>query len=253
MKNLLALLVFVTSPLALATYDLTVTDHFEEVVSTIDAVTNEHAPEDVLVVFDIDHTLILVDDCLPKAKKSERNKKGKNKESFARFMKQVWECTSYLTNPALPELIEGLQDADYPVMALTARGGNLVDPTIEQLKNRLRYSKEKGSGKAVIEFIEDNAPAYSTEEKEYNVYEVDGRKGKYFKKVTYKEGVALVGGADKGKALKGFLKEIGRSYKQIIFVDDSQRNITNLENAYADTEEHMTIIHYTEFDRKKKK
>lgn len=256
MKKLLILFIFLTSSMALATYDLTVTDHFEEVVSTIDAVTGEHAPEDVLVVFDIDHTLILVDDCLPKAKKSEKKKKGKNKESFARFMEQVRRCKSYLTNPDIPDLIEGLQGAGNPVMALTARGGNLVDPTIEQLKSeRLRYSKEKDSGAANIDFSK-HAPEDRINKKpklEYNGYEVDGRKGKYFKKVTYKEGVALVGGADKGKALQGFLKEIGHSYKQIIFVDDSQRNITNLENAYADTEEHMTIIHYTEFDRKKKK
>lgn len=254
MKSLLALLIFVTSPLAFATYDLTITDHFEEVVSTIDAVTSEHGPEDVLVVFDIDHTLILVDDCIKKPKKTKKAN-GKNKESFAHFIKQVWKCDSYLTNPALPEFIEDLQSYDYKVMALTARGGNLVDPTIEQLKSkRMRYSKEKDSGAAEIDFSE-SAPKdlVSKRTKTEYKYVVQGKRGPLNKTLTYKEGVALVGGADKGQALQAFLKSIGHSYKQIIFIDDSQRNITNLENAYKDTENHMTIIHYTEFDRKKKK
>ncbi len=239
MRHLIFIFTLLLSQLAYSTSEVLTLENYDEIIEIIDSKTSMFNNEELLVVFDIDHTLVLTDDC-PEINQSLKG--------FKRFADSVKKCQAYLTSTYVPGLIYDLQVADYPVMALTARSKYLTDATLSQLQSRLRFtiepSTDENDNKAELYFV--TAPAYDTSFTEH-----DYKGAKKINKLAYKEGVALVGGGNKGHALQGFLKSINKSYKQIIFIDDSLRNIKNLDKAYKATSEHITIIHYTEFDRKK--
>lgn len=56
--------------------------------------------------------------------------------------------------------------------------------------------------------------------------------GRYTAPVVYAHGIAMTSGLDKGKVLIDLLHKLNRSYETILFVDDGEKNITNMENAW---------------------
>ncbi|NDA90141.1 MAG: DUF2608 domain-containing protein [Alphaproteobacteria bacterium] len=56
--------------------------------------------------------------------------------------------------------------------------------------------------------------------------------------------------ADKGKVLLGFLKQLNKNYKNIIFVDDRLKNLTSVQNIVKDHEINYLGVHYTELKDK---
>jgi hypothetical protein len=56
--------------------------------------------------------------------------------------------------------------------------------------------------------------------------------------------------ADKGKVLLGFLKQLNKNYKNIIFVDDRLKNLISVQNILKDYKINYLGIHYTELKDK---
>jgi hypothetical protein len=131
-------------------------------------------------------------------------------------------------------------------MALTARRSKILKGTLAQLEDRLILSEED---KTPLKIQFPTAPHYSTRKKTI-AFKQQGRKKVLDKTLVVKKGVAMASGANKGLALQAFTKSLKKknTFKHIIFVDDDKKNIRNLEKAYADSKESITIIHYTEFD-----
>lgn len=215
-------------------------DSYPEIIHLIE---KEMQAEDArwLIVFDIDHTLLNNSVCF----EPDRKFKG----GFAKFAAQVRECDAQITSDLLPGFIAGLKQKDVPVMALTARGGYLVGPTIRQLQERLF------SGKSPRKLTFETAPLYTNKEVTIPFTQPGKRKPVLNKKAVMKNGVVLVSGANKGLALQAVLKEAEKegagTFDKIAFVDDSEENIDNLMAAYASVPEHMYVIHYTEFKKDK--
>ncbi len=68
-------------------------------------------------------------------------------------------------------------------------------------------------------------------------------------KVTYQNGLVMSSGINKGLVLKSILKRIGKTYQRIYFVDDSRKNINNMEKAWQKDETQVSIFHYTKVDK----
>ncbi|MFT7687972.1 MAG: hypothetical protein ACI9FB_003330 [Candidatus Azotimanducaceae bacterium] len=74
--------------------------------------------------------------------------------------------------------------------------------------------------------------------------------GKNTRPVTYQNGIVMSTGLNKGAVLIDLLKKIDKEYASIFFVDDSRKNITDMEKAWRDSSSDMNIFHYTGVDKR---
>ena len=66
------------------------------------------------------------------------------------------------------------------------------------------------------------------------------------------QGIMMTSGMNKGKMLQHILEKTDQEFESIIFVDDSEKNVHNLEQQFKNSGIDMTIFHYTKVieDRK---
>jgi hypothetical protein len=228
---------------------------YGEVAKVLKTETNNFLPSELLVVFDLDRTVLHSIDCL-----SETD----DTKGFFRFEKTVQLCGASLTSPLLPKIISELQNKNYGVMALTARRAKgfdqmsakgekpleypMLEGTLRQLEERLTVSEADESA-VVITF--PTAPDFSSKIKTID-FDQQGKKKVLKKSLVIKNGVAMASGANKGLALQAFTGSLENknTIQQIIFVDDDINNIRHLEKAYDKSNASILIIHYTEFDKR---
>lgn len=108
-----------------------------------------------------------------------------------------------LVEKTIKNLIDNLQNKNVFVMGLTTRGVELSIPTIKQLDSL-------------------NIDLLKTAPKKDKLYFDKG----YF----YNRGILFANGMNKGKALKHFFKKIGFSPKSIIFIDDKEKHLIEVQN-----------------------
>lgn len=190
---------------------------YSEVFSEIEKWTESKAPEEILVVFDIDETLMVVEDCLPPGES----------RGFAGWLKKVFNCEAQITEDLLDEKIRELQTQGFSTMALTARAHNLVEPTKREL-NRLE-----------IDFL--GTPFTSDDNFEDRFTQRS--------KVVFEDGVVYASGRNKGETLKLFQSRLNKPYKWVVFIDDSSKNIRAMDRAYReDSSTLVWIVHYRRYD-----
>ena len=210
---------------------------FQEVVNFTLNIVNEADKESLLVVFDIDRTVLETVDCLDPSQEFSNG--------FFKFEAKVRQCHGELTSPLVPDFINELKKQKIAVMALTARRSQILEATLSQLEERLWVTQE-GEEEALITF--ETSPLYTNRKKTVK-FDQPGKNKILKKELVIKRGVATASGADKGLGLQAYLKRAesaGFGYNRIVFIDDDRRNIRNLEDAFSDTEEFISIVHYTE-------
>ena len=80
-------------------------------------------------------------------------------------------------------------------------------------------------------------------------YDIQFNDGNRTARVTYKNGFIMSSGLNKGLVLEDYLKRVNRSYKNIYFIDDSFKNVTNMKNVWDSKPETIKIFHYTRVDK----
>jgi hypothetical protein len=124
------------------------------------------------------------------------------------------------------EVIQHFQKKDKPLFALTARGVDLAERTIEQLKN------------LNIELAFNQAPA------DYHLFKVAA------KNVIYYKGVVFCDGLSKGQVLDAFLKECKyQTPKHILMVDDKLKHLLNVRDTIKE-QHNFTGLHYSYLEKK---
>jgi len=68
--------------------------------------------------------------------------------------------------------------------------------------------------------------------------------------VTYQHGIVMSSGLNKGLVLQDLLGKLNKSYKSIYFVDDSSKNIIQMQQAWEKSETKVSIFHYTKVDKR---
>jgi len=74
--------------------------------------------------------------------------------------------------------------------------------------------------------------------------------GKHTRAVSYQNGIVMSTGLNKGEVLDDLLKRIDRTYSAIYFVDDSRKNIDDMDQKWAKSSTNMTVFHYTGVDKR---
>ncbi|MCV3264308.1 DUF2608 domain-containing protein [Vibrio harveyi] len=112
----------------------------------------------------------------------------------------------------VPAMLRGWQDDGLTVMALTSRSPNYRYATErEMMRNQFDMTrtalKEKGS---------DALPIY-----------IDNPK----RPLSYINGIMMTTGMNKGTMLEYILDKTDQSFSDVVFVDDSEKNVVNMKNA----------------------
>ncbi|AXR05101.1 DUF2608 domain-containing protein [Salinimonas sediminis] len=129
-----------------------------------------------------------------------------------------------LTEPAVPALLASWQQQGNPVIALTARGPATRAATERELaRYQLDFAQNPIRGKHHEPLL-----LRDTLEREY----------------SYMKGIMMTSGQNKGVMLQRLIKQADQHYKAIVFIDDSAKNIANMVNAYEQTGDTSVYAYY---------
>lgn len=216
MKSLFLILSLITTQCLWAGSTVLTFDSYKDIEKLI----NEEVNDETIVVFDIDDTLLHAPNCLPGG--------GQNIPSFRRWKVILEQCPYFPTEDLVVDIIADLQRDGIATMALTARGGDLIDLTQEHL-DTLGIDFNGMPFDSSFDFTEQVTTK---------------------KKLYFRSGVAWASGTSKGKALRLFQTKVYPTpYKKIIFLDDNKKNINSVASQFRkDTDVEVFSVHYTRFD-----
>jgi hypothetical protein len=137
--------------------------------------------------------------------------------------------STHLTQPNLATILQ--QFEPYDRLLLTARTTSYRIPTERELaKFALNFRDSH--------LLDDNVGLL-----------FDLNDGNRTAKVSYQHGVALASGLNKGKVLKALLQKVNKQYDYIYFVDDSLKNIRNMEKSWQNDKTMVKNFHFTRVDK----
>ena len=220
-----------------------VTSDFIDVENAVNRKVAQYGKSEVLVVLDIDNTLLtsavgLGGEFWYQWQQGELDiKPGENQKVKCLFNDAIgllYELgTMSLTDPRVPGYINEWQQAGITVFALTSRDPRTRTATERELiKNGIDFSKRPLKGD------DGELPVLR-----YTLQ----------REMSYMKGIMMTAGMDKGLMLKHLLEKTGRSFKAVIFVDDSEKNVENMKNAWeGDISTDISIFRYNRIaeDRK---
>ncbi|MCY9855868.1 DUF2608 domain-containing protein [Vibrio mediterranei] len=250
LKKLSTIIAFIFFSLPVnAAVTITDTNSFNTVSKITNSINQKYGSNKVLVVFDIDNTLLTTgksdlggdiwyqwqtDKLLIKP-----NEGQKVKCLYSDTIPMLYQLLPMtLTEPTVKKLINQLKTNNNTFFALSSRGNETRSATIRELnKYGLDFSKNslapQGSKQAPVYFKTLNRPT------------------------AYLNGVALTSGVNKGQYIDFLLDKTERKFDALIFVDDGQHNIDTVNETFSsDKYSNMDtqLIHYTKIvnDRIKK-
>ncbi len=219
MKTLIIALFLVIQAQAFAKSKVITTKEYSDVFKSIEQMGEKYGRSNVLVVFDIDDTLLVTPDC------------QRPDGTWARGNTKLFVCPTHHTEKDLSLKIKEIQEEGFSTIALTARGNVLVESTQRELarlhENALEINFDAQPFDQVIESIlvpktksckkGETPPCLS---------------GKFSDRPQFRKGVMYANATNKGLALKALLESLGQSYPAIIFVDDNRKNSEHIHSVY---------------------
>ena len=215
-------------------------------VNDIKAYTSQFESKDTLVLFDLDYVLFVPRDRVLRYAGEENNYRSKH---FKAIFKDFQGKEIPLGKDKVPM-------AEYLIsQILSSSKVELVSLDMPNFVNELDSKKM-----AVVGFTANSSGKYGIvqNEAELHLSRLNSL-GYHFKdngdllKGEFPECISRVifaNKADKGKVLLGFLKQLNKNYKNIIFVDDRLKNLTSVQNIVKDHEINYLGVHYTELKDK---
>lgn len=190
------------------------TPHFKEI--------SHYLEPNTLVVLDIDDTLLIPSQTLGtdvwflhRVKQLEAANIDK-KRAFEKALAE-WEAIRQLTDVSIVEegtegVISDLQKASIPVMGLTTQGLALATRTVQQLQSLGIDLLQTAPAKEDFYFFNTS-----------NAQSID-KHG-----VLYRHGILFTSGTHKGRALLTALKNAGVTPQHIIFINDKEKHLKEVE------------------------
>ncbi len=214
------------------------TDKFDDVASAVTAL--QKAGKDPLIVIDIDNTLLTSTSDLggdiwyqwQRGKLEVKPQEGDKVDClFQDSIGLLYELVPMkIIEQNVPSTVRSWQDSGLTVMALTSRSPNYRYATQREMARNqydmtLTALKEKGK---------DELPIY-----------IDNPK----RALSYIDGIMMTTGMNKGTMLDYILDKTDQTFSDVIFIDDSKKNVVNMEKAFKDDASvDMTIFHYTKVE-----
>jgi hypothetical protein len=221
-------------------------------------------PEDTLVVFDIDNTLLKMNQDLGSdawfnwqnglLKVSPPSGVAHDINGLLNIQRLLYDLSGMgPPESSTPEFVAELRSVGYPVMMLTGRGPGTLSATLRELADEKYIPKDAPAcgppecGDVLCStpgIISTDAIRKASEHTETCF--PGSRLDALGRPIVYAGGVLMASGQDKGKILKLLLASatnackgdyaIKGRYKAIVFVDDDSRNIENVREAFASTD-----------------
>jgi len=238
LKTLAALTAMTMASTAYADVTVKETNSFQDAAKKVEQLIK--AGGNPLVVIDIDNTLLtstsdLGGDIWYQWQRGKLDVKPSAEDKvdclFQDSIGLLYELVPQkLIEEKTPATVKAWQDKGATVFALTSRSPNYRAATErEMIRNGFDMTttalKEKGS---------DELPVYKAKPK---------------RDLTYINGIMMTTGMNKGTMLDFMLDKTGQKFDNIVFIDDSKKNVVNMEKAYKDDKSvDMTIFHYTKVE-----
>ncbi len=237
------------------------TDDLAKVYNEIDSKIKEFGKKRVLAVFDIDNTLLVINQDLGSdqwfAWQSRKIKEGdftntvaKSFDSLLKVQEKLYALSG--THPTQNDaalIIKKLQSKGVAVIALTARGHDYRNSTQRELaKNDISFKPSAigvnaGFAGKYIPYSLFNLEGSGLTKEEA----VSWRLGKG-RNVSYGDGVFMLAGQHKGAMLRTLLYKTREKFDAIIFVDDKAKNTTHMTQGFEKTNIFLTTFRYTKED-----
>jgi hypothetical protein len=235
----LALCVVLISAIEISNVHVKQTTKFEEVNELVLQKVKQYGESEVIVVLDIDNTILtseidLGGDIWYQWQREKLDVKPDSNQIvdclFEDAIGLLYELgTMKLTEEQVSDYIKNWQNSSITVFALTSRDPRYRTPTEREL------TKQK---------IDFSVTGLRPEGKDLPIlrYNLD-------RELSYMKGIMMTTGMDKGKMLEHILEKTKRSFKSIVFVDDSEKNVLAVKNNYEKFSEiDVTILHYTKIE-----
>lgn len=221
----------------------------------------EHGAEKTLVVFDIDNTLLAANHDLGSDAwwgwQSKLIKSGDLAQAVAPDIDGLIDAQYILyrlgnmreTQEDADELVARIQDLGVSVIALTARGSEVRDVTMRELRHngydftKSAIGEDGGFAGNYLPYELETLEAYGLSRQDAEAWRLKAPKA-----VSYVNGVFMASGQHKGAMLRTLLKKVNRSFDAIIFVDDKEKNTNKMTQGFEGTAVDLTTIRYTRED-----
>ncbi len=214
---------------------------FQSVSEKVAELVKAHGHDQVLVVLDIDNTLLTSDvdlggDVWYQWQRGKLDVKPTPEQKVACLFQDaiglLYELGPMdLTESTVPAQVSQWQEQGLTVFALTSRSPKYRSATERELS---------------VHGLDFTVSALTDKQGELPVYD-----GALDRPYSYINGVMMTTGMDKGKMLQFILNKTGKHYPAIVFVDDSEKNITHINQAYLDSNTEMHLFHYTRIENER--
>ncbi len=203
--------------------------------------------EAVLVVYDFDNTLMAMNQDAGSDQwynwQKEVIKAGNKKEAWVSNQSDLYELhyklfalgKMHATEKETPAVVKAIQDMKVKSIVLTSRG-DLYRNDVQMELDRIGTSFK--------------ASAIGPEGGYPSTFKPEGIENA--REVSYQDGIVMGSGQNKGQILRWLLKKTGSQFKAIVFVDDTLKNIENVEKEYVD-DKSVTTFYYTHEEARVKK
>lgn len=238
------------------------TADFVNVVNRVEALANTHGVTNVLLVVDIDNTLLAMNQDLGSDQwfnwqnsllDSDPDSPDLVADDFPGLLEVQGTLFSlsgmHAPEPELPDLVKRIQDSGVTTVVLTSRGPDYRDAAERELtRNRYDFTrttltiKERRGLFMPFDPERPNAHGLSPEIIEMIV----SRR----RPVTYSNGIYMTAGQHKGYMLKTLLARADprRSFDAVVFVDDHERHTQRVHMAFEDDDIAVVTFQYTRED-----
>ncbi len=245
------------------------TSDYADVVAAVEAAAKQYGPDQVLLVSDLDNTLLSPDQDLGSdqwfewqsfllsADPKSRYLVAKDFDGLLRVQGILFTTLpSHPTQPDLPRLIAKVQDAGVAAIVLTARGQEFRNATESELaRNGFDFSKtapvlreqpEQKGVAATLQFVPYRKEAIA----ESGLSDEECKRWRLAdqpRPISYGKGILMVAGQHKGAMLLAFLQHATKSYKAIVFTDQD-RQVRRVYEALAAHGHDVTSIEFLRED-----
>ena len=237
---------------------LTVTE-MRDVLDLVMEQSGTTSPNEILVVFDIDDTLLTTPQTLGgvawfdrqahflKTDSVEDGEIGENLFAAQGILFEVSKMNPVETDTV--EIVARLNQAGISTHALTARGPAYVGATLRELKrNEISLATGRDCGPPLCDQNRTLEAEYiaSELEKTYSAAELEAANFKSGRDAVLLDGVLMVAGQNKGLMLQLLLESFaGAPFEKVFFIDDSERNVSNVIAAAPSMNINLVAVHYT--------
>jgi hypothetical protein len=239
--------------------EITATEDFRDVAAAVAEYADEFGPEHVLLVLDIDNTLLAMNQDIGSDQWFEWQKHLLDHEPRSRHLVAdsfdgLLDAQGLLFNlgrmhppqPDLPRIIRRLQDSGIQTLVLTSRGDEFRVATEREL-NRNGYDFTKAALPVeglprgmYLPYDLENLSADGLAE-----HDVDALGISDPKPVSYENGLYMTAGQPKGAMILAILHHAQPEIRAIVYADDHIRHVAYVFAAAAGRNREITAFHYT--------